>query len=448
MLIARPKNKYSGLPFGLIISFVLIIGILTSIFVYFNTKKTLINSLESRVLTLTAALPNEYMYDLSADDKDLDKGTYQKIKEILVKAREVNNDVRFVYILGKSANSEIFFFVDSENPDSPDYSPPGQVYDEASDLLRSIFDNGLPATEGPVRDRWGNWISAMAPMIDRYDHKVLGVVGMDISADYYWQTLIIFTSLPLIIAFIISVLIFALYHSKKKDNELLALKSQFIAVASHEIRAPLSSIRWALESLLSASHTFTPDTRDTMTDMYERSTKMMYTLNNMADIISIESGVADKLSMVEFDLREALDEAVARTRFEATKSKVSVNFEHDNKPLTMNGDKDHIVRSFVEIIRNAIHYSAADDMVEIKVRELDHSYEVTVMDKYQDQYLEDMFDVFKGFKKSPNITNQVSDYGIGIGLYLAKSVVELHKGQIWFTHTDESGTMVHCRLPK
>lgn len=451
MLIAYPQNKYPWLQFGLIIIFVLAVGVLSSGFVYFNVKKSLLTSLESRVLTLTAALPGKSIITLDADDRDLNKQEYINIKNILTEAAGVNDDVRFVYILGQSQDKTVFFYVDSEDPSSEDYSPPGQIYDEASPILKAVFTNGLPAIEGPVRDRWGNWISAMAPLKEESTGSVLGVVGMDISADHYWETLIVYSAVPMAVAFIVATLIFAMYRSKKKDLELIVLKSRFISVASHELRAPLSGVRWAIESLMSDGHAFSSANRDTLADMYERSSRMMTTLNNLSDIMAIESGVADRLNMVQFDLREALDEAVARTRTESGNRGVTVNLDQSDNVALILGDKDHLVRAFVELIRNALYYSSGKDLVNISMNSVGQYYEVSILDKGNPESRGNIDAIFRDFHKSM-ANNQSSDYGIGIGLYLARSVMQLHNGRLWFTRASDngsiSGTIVHCKFPK
>lgn len=450
MLIINPKDKRPKLQFALVISFVLIVGIASSAFVYFNVKNSLLRSLQSRVLTLTAALPVDALNNLEANDSDLDKYEYIYLKNILTKAYKANDDVRFAYIIGKSPEGKAFFFVDSEDPSSDDYSPPGQLYDEASEVLLNSFDNGNPAVEGPVSDRWGNWISALAPLKDDVSGKIIGVAGMDIAAGYYIETLFVYTTVPLVVSLVIAVFIYAIYRSRKKDFELLILKSRFISIASHELRAPLAGVRWALEGLMSEEHKFTSEHRDTLADVYERSSKMMSTLNNLSDIIALENHLTDNLTMVQFDLREAIDEAVARTRFEANKKRVTVNVAALTNEMLILGDKTHLVRSFVELIRNSLYYSGANDAIEIDVVSTNHHYTVNIKDKGINDSRMNIDAIFQNFDKFTSIEKN-SNYGIGIGLYLARSLLLMHKGKLWFENIHEGDIeyiVMHCKFPK
>lgn len=450
MLISHLKDERPKIQFALVIILVLLIGIGSSMFVFFNVKKSLLKSLQSRVLTLTAALPSGSLMELQADESDLDKYDYIYLKNILTKAHEVNDDVRFAYIIGQTQDGNAFFFVDSENPSSSDYSPPGQMYDEASATLLNIFKNGQPAVEGPIHDRWGNWISALAPLKDDETGKVIGVAGMDIAAGYYIETLLLYTGAPLAVSIIVAVFIYAIYRSRKKDFELLMLKSRFISIASHELRAPLAGVRWALEGLMSEEHKFSSEHRDILADVYERSSRMMSTLNNLSDIIALENHLAESLTMVQFDLREAVDEAVARTRFEANKKHVNVNFAPLTTEMLILGDKNHLVRSFVELIRNSLYYSDPEDTVDVNVVVSGHHYTVNIKDKGVNDTRIGIDAIFQNFDKFASIEKN-SNYGIGIGLYLARSVLRIHKGKLWFENVRENEVdyiVMHCRFPK
>ncbi len=79
-------------------------------------------------------------------------------------------------------DDEVIFLLDSTNPASTDYSPPGEVYPDATPELVRSFSTGEPFVEGPVTDRWGTWVSGLAPINDPSDHHVIAVLGLDINA--------------------------------------------------------------------------------------------------------------------------------------------------------------------------------------------------------------------------------------------------------------------------
>ena len=108
-----------------------------------------------------------------------------------------NGDVRFIYLTGLKDN-EAIFLLDSADPSSFDYSPPGEVYPDASPELFRSFATDEPFVEGPVSDRWGTWVSGLAPISDPSDNRVIAVLGLDINATRWRVTLGICRALALL----------------------------------------------------------------------------------------------------------------------------------------------------------------------------------------------------------------------------------------------------------
>jgi PAS domain S-box-containing protein len=119
---------------------------------------------------------------LTASDADLASPDYRRLKEQLSMIRTSRPEYRFTYLLGQRPDRSLFFFVDSEPPESKDHSPPGQIYTEATDSFRQIFATGHEAVVGPVEDRWGTWVSALVPVTDPKSGKLVAVFGVDRNA--------------------------------------------------------------------------------------------------------------------------------------------------------------------------------------------------------------------------------------------------------------------------
>ncbi len=153
---------------------------------------------------------------LQGSESDLVSVGYQGLKNQLISIRKLNFNYRFVYLMGHRADGTVFFYVDSEPPDSEDYSPPGQDYPEVSAADLAAFDNGSPIVEGPDSDRWGTWVSVIIPIVDPASGKVLALGGVDIDAtEWYWE-LLARVSLPSALLLFLVIALIAYYASKRE----------------------------------------------------------------------------------------------------------------------------------------------------------------------------------------------------------------------------------------
>ncbi|NCB44995.1 MAG: PAS domain S-box protein, partial [Clostridia bacterium] len=142
---------------------------------------------------MESLLHPEHISELSGTEKDLDNPAYIMTKLSLQRLVETNNPIRFAYLLGED-NGSMIFLIDSESPDSPNYSPPGQIYEEAGETDWLPFKTAKTVLTEPTKDRWGTWISALVPIKDPADGRVIAVLGLDYSAsqwnDRIWERMI------------------------------------------------------------------------------------------------------------------------------------------------------------------------------------------------------------------------------------------------------------------
>jgi hypothetical protein len=138
--------------------------------------------LMARAAVIARSLDAETIKKLTGRVADQDTPLFRSIVARLAQLETDNKDCRFVYLMGRK-DGAVIFLADGTDPSSPDYSPPGEVYEEASPALVRSFATGEPFVEGPSSDRWGTWVSGLAPIRDPSSQSVLAVMGMDVSAD-------------------------------------------------------------------------------------------------------------------------------------------------------------------------------------------------------------------------------------------------------------------------
>lgn len=139
--------------------------------------------------TAAATLETSRVAALQAGPADVGSAGFDAVRDELRRIRDVNPDFRFVYLMRPQAagGDALVFLADAEAPESPDYSAPGDVYDGPTEALLQVFRTGAPLVEPPSRDRWGYWVTGIAPVRDAAG-KAIAVLGMDVRADDWLAT--------------------------------------------------------------------------------------------------------------------------------------------------------------------------------------------------------------------------------------------------------------------
>ncbi len=168
---------------------------------------------------------------LTATEADLASPEYGQLKNQLISFRSANPQCRFLYLLGSTQDGSVFFFGDSEPPDSEDYSPPGQVYDEASTECREIFTTRAAIVEGPSSDRWGTWVSALVPVTDPRTGEVIAVLGADMDGRNWGWDVAAKSALP--VGFLLMLLLGAItvFVSARRNNARSNLRAAGLLLA-------------------------------------------------------------------------------------------------------------------------------------------------------------------------------------------------------------------------
>lgn len=167
---------------------------------------------------------------LTGSPSDLVSPDYQHLKVQMARIRAADPSIRFTYLMGQRPDG-LFFYVDSEPPDSEDYSPPGQVYTEASPILLRAFSEKGEMTEGPVSDRWGTWVSASVAVTDPETGRLVALFGMDLDAAYWYITIAKSCAAIISASLLILVLVVSfgltLRHNQKGQRRLAASEEKF-----------------------------------------------------------------------------------------------------------------------------------------------------------------------------------------------------------------------------
>jgi diguanylate cyclase (GGDEF)-like protein/PAS domain S-box-containing protein len=177
-----PEATRSPLWFGALL---FTVALLASVW-FVGKMGRLGESLEHRhglglVQTSAALFDAGKVASLAGQPGDAGTPAHEAISARLRAIQEANPEFRFVYLMRPldAGGQRFVFLADAEDPSSPDYSAPGDVYEGPTDELRAVFESGQPVFSGAVEDDWGTWVSALAPI--RHQGRVVAVLGVDMA---------------------------------------------------------------------------------------------------------------------------------------------------------------------------------------------------------------------------------------------------------------------------
>lgn len=231
----------------------------------------------------------------------------------------------------------------------------------------------------------------------------------------------------------------------KHDVEISRVKSDFISTAAHQLRTPLTGIRWALEAL--QMEQLTESQKALVASAVEKSKQLVAVVGTLLDISSIESG------KYKYDLKNsALDtlvEGVARD-FQplATKAQVALFFEKSGmESAIVRIDQERIRWVLNNLVENAIRYTPAGGQVRVTTERAPGRAYVRVRDTGIGIAPADRGNIFERFYRAPNAIAKENG-GNGLGLYIARTVATDHGGDLNFeSNQDGAGTTFTLSLP-
>lgn len=204
---------------------------ITAIIVFFTVAVPVIIALSDKdhreefvkdVKILSAVLEPDLIKNLTATENDVNSDAYRELKKDLKKICKVSEKYRFAYLMGKKAAGEVFFYVDSEPEGSLEESLPGDVYDETTPELEKLFTGGTAYVEGPSRDAWGVWVSALIPIYSPGKERFVAVLGVDIDATRWFWDIALHSVFP--VSVVVFIIVILLIGSFIRRDELLREK--------------------------------------------------------------------------------------------------------------------------------------------------------------------------------------------------------------------------------
>lgn len=236
------------------------------------------------------------------------------------------------------------------------------------------------------------------------------------------------------------------FRDATRDKEIDEMRSQFVSLASHHLRTPLSAIRWFLEMVVNEDvGKLNAKQKDLLDKAYQSTTRLSELVNALLNISRIESGRI-AITPTPTDIIELVKTVVMELRPMITVKKHHLveNYEKD-LPL-INIDQRLVNAAIANLVSNAAKYTPVSGQIEIKVKKDGHFIVVSVKDTGIGIPRKDYPQVFEKFYRSDKAVASETE-GTGLGLYIVKAVIESSGGKVWFKSSEGKGTTFYLSLP-
>jgi signal transduction histidine kinase len=217
-----------------------------------------------------------------------------------------------------------------------------------------------------------------------------------------------------------------LQHALEKLKELDRLKSKFFANISHELRTPLTLILAPVEELdrgLTADHQ-----KRQLKVIRKNAERLLGLINDLLDLSRLDAGGL-RLNLAEMDVRSVATAVHENSQPAALAKSISFNLLSDPSDNKVWGDAHRLEIVLTNLVSNAIKFTPAGGRIDMRVADTDHGTRIEVEDNGLGIPAEDLPRVFERFFQV-NPADRRREGGVGIGLALAKELVQLHGGTI------------------
>lgn len=236
-------------------------------------------------------------------------------------------------------------------------------------------------------------------------------------------------------------------HNVTREKLVDRMKSEFVTLAAHQLRTPLSAVKWSLKMLLDEDlGKLSEEQKNFLQDTYKTNERMISLVNSLLNVSEIEEGkYLSKivLSSIEDIIQSIVD--VHKKEMEERKLKFEFKKPKEQLPKLMLDVKKMKI-AIKNIFDNALKYTLPGGKVSISLKRDEKEIEVQIQDTGVGIPQYQQGKVFTKFFRGANIT-KIETEGTGLGLFISKNIIEAHGGRIWFESEEGKGSTFYFTIP-
>lgn len=235
------------------------------------------------------------------------------------------------------------------------------------------------------------------------------------------------------------------FHDITREREVDKAKTEFVSVASHQLRTPLATINWYLEELLQSTSNFSQKQLQYLQEVYNASKRMVNLINTLLNASRLELGTFT-VEPSEVNIPEVIDQTVKDFSQKIKEKHVTVSIECSKDLPPMHADPKLLSIIIQNLLGNAVKYTKTNDTIVITIKENKKEFLLSVAEHGYGIPKNQQAKIFTKLFRADN-ARMIEPEGTGLGLYIVKSIISETGGKIWFESEENKGTTFYVSFP-
>lgn len=230
------------------------------------------------------------------------------------------------------------------------------------------------------------------------------------------------------------------------EYEIDKAKTEFVSLASHQLRTPLSSINWYAEMLLAGdAGKINSNQKNYLQEIYYGNQRMIELVNSLLNVSRLEMGTF-LVEPTKTNILKMADEVIKELTPRSLEKDIKIKKDYDKTLPEINVDPKLMRIIFQNLLSNSIKYTPAKGKVELKINQDAQNLNIAVTDNGMGIPESQKTNIFSKFFRADNV-RQTETEGTGLGLYLVKSIIEHSEGKVSFQSIENKETTFFVSLP-
>ncbi len=234
-------------------------------------------------------------------------------------------------------------------------------------------------------------------------------------------------------------------QDRTQEVAMLKSRSEFVTIASHQLRTPLAAVKWALQALM--TETMNDSQKELVTTGFSAANNLSSIIEDLIDVSKLEGGKIE-LKKESIEINNFLEATLQDFKNSAQEKSVTIELR-EVEPITISIDKEKMKMVLGNLLDNAIRYNRPNGKVSVLLEEVKEksALKITIEDTGLGIPRDGLQKMFTKFYRGENVITKETE-GSGLGLYITKMMVEAHGGEIGIDSTLGVGTKVWVVLPR